>query len=74
MCSPSMKSIMYYVKNVPAWERAIRIVMGAGLPAAATLFFGSTPMGWRAGGAGAMAMMSRLMGFRPACALVGWKI
>jgi hypothetical protein len=65
---------MFYVKNVPGWERAFRVVMGVGLLVAALLHFGSTPMGWLAGGAGAMAMMSGLMGFCPPCALVGRRI
>lgn len=65
---------MFYVKNVPGWERALRVVMGVGLLAAAIAYFGSTTMGWVAGAAGAMAMMSGLIGFCPACALVGRKI
>ncbi len=62
---------MLYVKNVPGWERAVRVAMGVGLLAASVLHFGATPMGW---GVGAMAAMSGLLGFCPACAMVGRKL
>lgn len=65
---------MFYIKNVPAWERALRLLMGIGLLAAAIAYFGSTTAGWTAGAAGAMAMMTGFVGFCPACALVGRKI
>ncbi len=65
---------MFYVKNVPGWERALRVLMGVGLEATAIVHFGSTPMGWAVGAAGAMAAMSGLFGFCPACALVGRKL
>jgi hypothetical protein len=40
---------MFYVKNVPGWERALRIVMVVALFAAAMAYFGSTTMGWVVG-------------------------
>ncbi|MDF2115652.1 DUF2892 domain-containing protein [Roseiarcaceae bacterium H3SJ34-1] len=65
---------MLYVKNVPGWERAIRIILGIGLLGASVAFFGSTMSGWAAGIIGAMAAMSGLLGFCPACAMVGRKL
>jgi hypothetical protein len=65
---------MIYVKNVPGWEQALRLVMGIGLGAAAIYHFGSTPIGWGVGAAGVMAVMSGLLGFCPACALVGRRL
>lgn len=65
---------MLYVKNVPGWERAVRLAMGMGLVAAAIAHFGSTPIGWSVGAMGAMAAMSGLFGFCPACAMVGRKL
>jgi hypothetical protein len=65
---------MLYVKNVPGWERAARVAMGAGLLAASVLHFGPTPMGWGVGAMGAMAAMSGLLGFCPACAMVGRRL
>ncbi len=65
---------MFYVKNVPNWERAVRIMMGIGLAAAAIAYFGSTPTGWVIGAAAAMAAMTGLLGFCPACAMVGRRL
>jgi hypothetical protein len=65
---------MLYVKNVPGWERAIRVLMGVALIAASVAYFGSTMTGWVVGIAGAMAAMSGLLGFCPACAMVGRKL
>jgi len=62
---------MIYVKNVPNWERAIRVLMGIALVTASVAYFGSTTTGWVAGIAGAMAAMSGLLGFCPTCAMVG---
>jgi hypothetical protein len=65
---------MLYLKNVPGWERAAGVAMGAGLLAASVLHFGPTPVGWGVGAIGAMAAMSGLLGFCPACAMVGCRL
>jgi hypothetical protein len=65
---------MLYVKNVPGWERALRVLMGIALIAASVAHFGSTTTGWVVGIAGAMAAMSGLLGFCPACAMVGRRL
>lgn len=65
---------MLYVKNVPNWERAVRMLMGMVFIAASVGYFGSTTTGWVVGVIGAMAAMSGLMGFCPACAMVGRKL
>jgi len=46
---------MVYMKNVPAWERAVRVLFGIGLIAASVTYFGYTTIGWVVGVAGAMA-------------------
>ncbi|SEI95764.1 Protein of unknown function [Variovorax sp. OK605] len=66
---------MLYVKNVPGWERALRIAMGlAGLVFAAMNWgaAGST-LAVAAGLAGAMLALTGLVGFCPMCAMVGRK-
>jgi hypothetical protein len=65
---------MLYIKNVPNWERALRVAMGAGLIAASVAYFGPTTLGWITGLTSAMAAMSGLVGFCPACAMVGRQI
>lgn len=65
---------MFYVKNVPMGERVLRILMGVAALAAAVAFFGSTLIGWGVGAMGMMAAVTGLVGFCPACALVGRKL
>lgn len=62
---------MFYVKNLPVWERALRIVMGL-------MGIGLAVMNWNASGLmvvlglmGAMLAVTGLIGFCPMCALVG---
>lgn len=65
---------MFYSKNVPGWERVLRIVMGAMMLVASIAWFGPTTIGWALGIMGAMAAMSGLVGFCPACAMVGRRL
>ena len=64
---------MFYVKNVPAWERAVRIVIGLVALAYAALSWG-TPLAVGAGLTGATMAVTGLFGFCPMCALVGRKL
>ena len=66
---------MIYVKNLPSWERGLRILAGIGLVALSLAYFGpTTTTGWAVGAAGAMAAISGLFGFCPACAMIGRKL
>lgn len=65
---------MFYTKNVPGWERALRIVMGL-------LGLGLAGMNWDGslitvgiGIMGATLAVSGLFGFCPMCAMVGRKL
>ena len=64
---------MFYVKNVPTWERVLRVI--AGLAAA---LWGVLALGGLWGGVLALSaagiMLSGLFGFCPACAMVGRKL
>jgi hypothetical protein len=64
---------MLYVKNVPGWERALRIVMGLAGLAVAAMNWGSAPLAVGAGLMGAMLALTGLFGFCPMCAMVGRK-
>ena len=61
---------MFYVKNVPGWERALRIVMGLMALGFAAMGWGQ-PLAMGAGVIGAMLCMTGLFGFCPMCAMVG---
>lgn len=65
---------MFYVKNVPAFERILRLSLGA-----ATIFLGfwidKGPMvTGMVVGSGFIAALTGLIGFCPMCALVGRKL
>lgn len=64
---------MFYVKNVPTWERALRVVIGLAVAAWGVLALGGlwgTVLALSAAG----IVLSGLFGFCPACAMVGRKL
>jgi hypothetical protein len=64
---------MFYVKNVPQWERVLRIVMGLMALGFAAMSWGA-PLAVGAGVMGAVLAMTGLFGFCPMCAMVGRKL
>ncbi len=64
---------MLYVKNVPNTERALRVLIGLGVAIWAVLGLGGL-VGWLVAGSAAMMVTTGLIGFCPACALVGRKL
>ncbi|MBL8507821.1 MAG: DUF2892 domain-containing protein [Chitinimonas sp.] len=65
---------MFYVKNVPNWERILRIVMGAMVLVFAVMNWGTSNLAVGTGIMGAVMAMTGLVGFCPMCALVGRKL
>ena len=65
---------MFFRKNLPTAERAIRLVIGLSLMCAGLLFATETWMTWTAVAAGAMAACTGFIGFCPMCAMVGRKL
>lgn len=65
---------MFYVKNVPTWERIVRVIAGMACLVLAYLNWGDSSIGVGAGIIGAMLSMSGLLGFCPMCAMVGRKL
>lgn len=65
---------MFYVKNVPNWERVLRLLAGVGLLVASLMLLGGGWPGWVAGLSGVGLTLSGLFGFCPACAVVGRKL
>ncbi len=64
---------MLYVKNLPTWERVLRVGLGAALAVAALMHWPGL-VGWLVAGACAGVALSGLVGFCPACALVGRRL
>jgi hypothetical protein len=65
---------MLYQKNLPGWERALRV-----LGAVAMIAFGlagpvGAALGWLLVASGAFVALTGFVGFCPACAVVGRKL
>ncbi len=65
---------MFYVKNVPVWERILRVLIGMASLAFAAMNWGVSGMAVGVGATGVMLAMTGLFGFCPMCALVGRKL
>lgn len=68
---------MFYSKNLPFLERAIRLILGIGLILAGMMFFKGGLLGlWGAVSAasGVASILTGFFGFCPACAMVGRKL
>lgn len=63
----------FYVKNVPGWERALRIVGGAAAAGFALYSFAGTT-GWLLAASAAGFAVTGLVGFCPMCAMVGRRL
>ncbi|MBC3871668.1 YgaP family membrane protein [Undibacterium oligocarboniphilum] len=65
---------MFYTKNVPGWERLLRIVMGIMGLAFAAMNWNTSAMMTGVGIMAAMLAVTGLIGFCPMCAMVGRKL
>jgi hypothetical protein len=65
---------MFYVKNVPNWERILRIVMGMIGLGYAGMNWGTSGLAVGVGVMAAMLAMTGLVGFCPVCAMAGRKL
>jgi len=64
---------MLYFKNLPTWERAVRLV-GATAMALCAWHFGQVPAGYVFGVTSAVTALTAVFGFCPMCALAGRRI
>jgi len=63
----------FFVKNVPTWERVVRVVVAV-TAALVSLNAFAAPWGWLVAGSALGFGMTGLFGFCPACALVGRRL
>ena len=61
---------MFYAKNLPVWERAVRLAAALVMALCAARFWG-TPVGYAFGAAAATMAATSMVGFCPMCALAG---
>lgn len=64
---------MLYVKNLPTWERSLRVGLGMSAAAYAALNIDSV-LGWAIVASGVGAALTGIWGFCPACALAGHRL
>lgn len=64
---------MFYVKNVPGWERVLRIAAGSGVAALALVQVGGMA-GMAIAASAAGIALTGLVGFCPMCAMVGRRL
>jgi uncharacterized membrane protein len=65
---------MFYRKNLPGWERAVRTIGGVAMIAYGLLSMPGTMAGYLIAGTGAVAIATGFFGFCPMCAMVGRKL
>ena len=62
---------MLYVKNVPAWERAVRVVAGLAMIGCGLLGLKGLAIGYLIAAVGAFTLLTGFVGFCPMCAMAG---
>jgi hypothetical protein len=62
---------MFYRKNVGPKERWGRLLAGALMAGGSLMQIGFTPLGWALAASGVFTALTGLVGFCPACAMVG---
>ena len=66
---------MFYLKhNVPGWERAVRLTLGIATAVAGYYLLPAGMLQWVSYLSGASLALTGIIGFCPACALVGRRI
>lgn len=65
---------MFYAKNVPGWERAVRVIAGLSMVVAGLLVFQGSMLGYGIAATGVVALLTGFVGFCPMCAMVGRKL
>ena len=65
---------MFYRKNLPGWERAMRTIAGVVIIAFGLFAMAGTMAGYLIAGAGAVAILTGSFGFCPMCAMVGRRL
>jgi hypothetical protein len=65
---------MFYVKNVPGWERVLRVIAGLAMIACGLLALKGLLIGYLLAGSGVLTMLTGFFGFCPMCAMAGRRL
>jgi hypothetical protein len=68
------RKAMWIVKNLPGWERALRVGAGIAMAAGGLLVWPGQVAGVGLAACGAVAALTGFVGFCPMCALAGRKL
>lgn len=63
----------FFVKNIPGWERSVRIILALAIVVLSAIFL-SQPWNWIVALGAAGFGLTGIIGFCPACALVGRRL
>jgi len=64
---------MFYKKNLPGWERALRVAGGTAMIVCGAWALKVLPIGYLIACTGVFTLITGFVGFCPACAMVGRK-
>jgi Protein of unknown function (DUF2892) len=70
MVSKKRRTRMWYQKNLPTWERAVRLLASIFMASCAWRY-GATPVGIAFGVLAVSAILTAFFGYCPACAMAG---
>ena len=65
---------LFYTKNLPGWERMVRVMMGVAMIAGGLLGLKGLAIGYVVAAGGAMAALTGFIGFCPMCAMAGRRL
>jgi DUF2892 family protein len=65
---------MLYRKNLPGWERGLRVILGAIMIGYGLVGLAAAPLGYLIAAAGAVAIITGFFGFCPMCAMIGRRL
>ncbi len=66
---------MFYVKNIPVWERVIRVIAGVAMLSCSIVMFGNgLLLAYLFIAAGIVTILTGFIGFCPMCALAGRRL
>jgi Protein of unknown function (DUF2892) len=66
--------LMFYIKNVPSWERTLRVVAGVATIAYGLFGLKGTLVGYLVAASGVIIILTGFTGFCPMCALAGRRL
>ena len=65
---------MFYAKNLPGWERGLRILAGLLMAACGLIGLAGLVIGYLIAASGAVTLLTGSVGFCPMCAMLGRKL